>query len=303
MEEDKKPLFVEIREKTKVKFQPENIEVLTSTVDAKLCRKLLTELSRVSFKDVTLAHLKRVKRHQQNEQESGKSNLGLPIKKSPIKLEVLLGRSEGGISNLVDSYKLQPERRLVPGRPAVSLEELKKFNSVWPTIYFHKKSEEYKEAELALSSKEIEQMEFGMRQLLKEDAVVIDPLTGSIVSCAKDELLHQPNAENNPLLSPVILAIQGVSRKEREAAIGLGMESIGFRNGQYLCTGYDMYLKSEPNIYEAMALVHSRIRRVIFEQSNLTDGGIGGTGFASDVHCLPGTNHHYRAFTYIQSKP
>eukprot|EP00547_Thalassionema_nitzschioides_P017342 CAMPEP_0194250270 /NCGR_PEP_ID=MMETSP0158-20130606/22574_1 /TAXON_ID=33649 /ORGANISM="Thalassionema nitzschioides, Strain L26-B" /LENGTH=277 /DNA_ID=CAMNT_0038987009 /DNA_START=139 /DNA_END=969 /DNA_ORIENTATION=- len=277
MEHDKNSLFVEIRPNLEKELKPQKIEVLTSAVDPKLCRQLLTELSKVSNKDITLAHLKRVKRHQQDGQESNNVDADISTKKPQKKLEVLLGRTEEGLSNLVDTYNLQLERRLVPGRPAVSLEELKEFNSLWPTIYFHKNSEEYKESELTLSSSEIEQMEFGMKQALKDDAVVIDPLSGSIVSRAKDELLQQPNSVNNPLSSPVILAIQGVSRKERELAIGLGMESGVFRDGQYLCTGYDMYLRNEPNVYEAMALVHSRIRRVVFEYPNSTEGGVGGT--------------------------
>ena len=48
-----------------------------------------------------------------------------------------------------------------------------------------------------------------------------------------------------------------------------------------------------------MALVHSRIRRVIYAIPNKEDGGLGGTGNATSVHMLPGTNHHYRAFRYL----
>jgi len=47
-----------------------------------------------------------------------------------------------------------------------------------------------------------------------------------------------------------------------------------------------------------MALVHSRVRRVVF---GLRDRGMGGLGGPTNVqstgiHSLPGTNHHYRAF-------
>jgi tRNA-specific adenosine deaminase 3 len=59
---------------------------------------------------------------------------------------------------------------------------------------------------------------------------------------------------------------------------------------------YDLFTTKEPSIFEAMALVHSRIRRVIFGSSNKLDGGLGGTGLDHAIHSLPGTNHHYRAF-------
>jgi tRNA(Arg) A34 adenosine deaminase TadA len=59
---------------------------------------------------------------------------------------------------------------------------------------------------------------------------------------------------------------------------------------------FGIYLTKEPNPYEAMALVHSRVRRVIFGIADKEMGGLGGVGVSLAAHCLPGTNHHYRAF-------
>jgi hypothetical protein len=59
---------------------------------------------------------------------------------------------------------------------------------------------------------------------------------------------------------------------------------------------YDCYLTKEPAVFESMALVHSRIRRVYFSVVNKEDGGLGGTGIQTSIYCLPGTNHRYRAF-------
>jgi tRNA(Arg) A34 adenosine deaminase TadA len=103
----------------------------------------------------------------------------------------------------------------------------------------------------------------------------------------------------NPLSSSIILAIQGVSRKERSTASGKGMDSDDFKNGQYLCTGYDIYVTTEPDIFEAMAITHSRFRRVIYGIRNSSTGGLGGTGSTTAVYSLPGTNHHYRVFQCI----
>ncbi len=66
-------------------------------------------------------------------------------------------------------------------------------------------------------------------------------------------------------------------------------------NVKYLCTGYDIYITKEPGIFEAMALVHARIRRVIFCESN-EEGGLGGGGADTSINSLPSTNHRYRAF-------
>ena len=140
-------------------------------------------------------------------------------------------------------------------------------------------------------------------------AVIVDPKSGSIVSRASKERMLQGSSGNvanswtsfpdyiNPLSTAPLLSIQGVSRIERQAALSNGMESNEFRCGQYLCTGYDVYLTKEPSVFEAMSLVHSRVRRVIF---GIPDEGMGGLGGSSGrnvgIHSLPGTNHHYRAF-------
>mmetsp|Transcript_13348 Transcript_13348/g.19089 ORF Transcript_13348/g.19089 Transcript_13348/m.19089 type:complete len:532 (-) Transcript_13348:381-1976(-) len=150
--------------------------------------------------------------------------------------------------------------------------------------------------------------------------VIMDPKSQVIVSRSFDESLiqeksfeapteinqvnnltrhhyKQPYLTNiNPLSTTVILAIQGVSRRERNVAMGAGIDSDSFKNGQYLCTGYDVYLTREPSIFEAMALVHSRARRIIFGAPNHVDGGLGGSSKTISIHSLPGTNHHYRVF-------
>ena len=283
------PLFIEIRPPSKAPPKPDRIEVLTSTVDPKSCGPLLKDLSKLAIKDEALSHLKRVKRQQQLKGSP-------PKKKAKVDLEVLLGRHENEFSSLVENYNLQVQRKLVPGRPAESTQELEDFNAIWPTIFFHKNTEEHKEKELALSETEITQMVRGMELAVADGAVIINPESDSVMSRSQNEWLLQSQASNNPLCTPVLSAIQGVSRMERKAAMGHGMGSDDFRNGQYLCTGYDIYLRKEPDVFEAMALVHSRMRRVVFGVPNAEDGGVRGTGEASAVHCLPATNHRFRAF-------
>jgi len=206
-------------------------------------------------------------------------------------------------------------------------------NGWWPSLFFEKQTPEFKEKELELDiDEEWGMMRNGMLAAVEDSrmfqeegmllekgcdgktdfcgAVVVCPLTRKVVSNAFDEWEAQASdcqdkegdmkmrMKENPLSTPVLLAIQGVSRRERAEATGHGMDSALFMNGQYLCTGFDIYITKEPGIFEAMALVHSRIRRVIFHEDNPNDGGLGGTGSKTSVHCLPGTNHHYRVFRY-----
>lgn len=58
----------------------------------------------------------------------------------------------------------------------------------------------------------------------------------------------------------------------------------------YLCTGYDAYLLHEPCVMCAMALVHSRLRRVIYCVPDAQRGALGG---ALKLHSQRSLNHRY----------
>lgn len=59
----------------------------------------------------------------------------------------------------------------------------------------------------------------------------------------------------------------------------------------YLCTGYDCYVVQEPCAMCAMALVHSRARRVVFCVRDPAGGALGGSGLK--LHSKRTLNHHY----------
>lgn len=61
----------------------------------------------------------------------------------------------------------------------------------------------------------------------------------------------------------------------------------------YLCTGYDAYLAREPCVMCAMALVHSRLRRVIYSAPDPCGGALGG---ALRLHSHRSLNHHYTVY-------
>jgi tRNA(Arg) A34 adenosine deaminase TadA len=222
----------------------------------------------------------------------------------------------------------------VPGRPPQSELEWKAFLTQWPTTFFPNKSKEFRQAERKLSEQEIAQMRLGMEAAI-EDAqltlkttnasqnqtlnksggtVIMDPKSGKIVARASQERVLQQELNNhvgrsncNPLATSLLYAIQNASRLERESAIHQGMDSADFQGGQYLCTGYDVYTTYEPTVFEAMAAVHTRIRRMVvgcrFTNTKLQKGvttearSSSSSGLVEmQVHSLPGTNHNYRVF-------
>ena len=163
-------------------------------------------------------------------------------------------------------------------------------------------------------------------------AIVVDPISDKVVASSwLEEEMQQQNFHQslmgqtstsllvqNPLVTPIMLALQGVSRLERNEVIRASDEHsrvpAKLQHQQYLCTGYDLYTTHEPNVAEAMACVHSRLRRLIFLFSSPPPSGSArGTHLDSSrsrpsafqngcsthfVHCLPGTNHKYRAFRF-----
>jgi tRNA(Arg) A34 adenosine deaminase TadA len=281
---------------------------------------------------IDLSHLRRVKRtpvssSTKNDVEKEESeSMALDVHQSSNKrqkttsesfrLEVLLGPvhvvdrmildkggncAPGKLLNELEILKVD-----VPARPPDSEQEWKDFHSLWPTTFFPKKTREYREKELQLSQDEIQKMRRGIEEAIADSlqgdskkpmvgVVIVSPETGLVIARASDErkVQQQSICELNPLATCILLALQGVSRREREVAIEKGMDSDSFQKGQYLCTGYDVYTTLEPTVFEAMALVHARVRRVVYGSSLPASlGGISGM----HVHALPGTNHHYRAF-------
>ena len=60
----------------------------------------------------------------------------------------------------------------------------------------------------------------------------------------------------------------------------------------YLCTGYDVYLATEPCVMCAMALVHSRIKRVFFSRWRSDFGGVAEAGLQS----IAALNHNFEVY-------
>lgn len=184
----------------------------------------------------------------------------------------------------------------VPGRPPQSQEEATQANLIWPTHYYPLKTPEYKRDQLAIQPLELQKMRSMVDRLsdTEAEAIVVDPDSFSILSRSGDEGQLQgglARLQRNPLATPVLLAIQGVARSERQGA-----------TEHYLCSGYHLYCNYEPSVFESMAIVHSRMGRIVWKDNPQTPcppRNIWRQGLSRhSIHCLPGTNHHFRAMEF-----
>jgi hypothetical protein len=194
----------------------------------------------------------------------------------------------------------------VPKYEPRSEQEWKEHNSIWPTHYYPLKFDEYQRKQIVLSESDQHQIiEFMDRSISTQSVIIVNPKynpkdpenkIGSkeddgdnhpdIVSTSQKERKQQQHnqsssslLDNNPLATPILLAIQDVSRREREASVSIedpsstsidGTNVSGIvpgsvtneegqqpdrRRRQYICTGYDVYCFYEPNIFGKFILI------------------------------------------------
>lgn len=292
-------VFVEIR-KPHEEGRPRTVTAFMMSIDPKQCSKIVKQMAQELPLPESLAHLKRVRNPQKMKQESPSD--GGDKKRTKLMLQVLIGDDKTVPLSFLP-FKPILEEVTVPGRPPKSNAEWKEFNQIWPTAFLPLRSEEHHEKRLALTLDEMEQMTKIMEEhvLPNIQVVVVDPKDGQVVSKSKDEYALQRaigNIDNNPLATPVLLALQGVSRLERDAASKKSV--VSFAKGQYLCTGYDLYAPYEPTIFEAMSCLHHRLRRLIYWDGTENPNTVWRHGLSQHyIHALPGTNHRYRSLQYF----
>jgi tRNA-specific adenosine deaminase 3 len=134
-------------------------------------------------------------------------------------------------------------------------------------------------------------------------AVVTDSLT------RLQDTRDDGNYAFRTLFHPVMVAIDGVAARDR-ARDGDGGPSKKKKprrtddsttsttmapTESYLCTGYDVFMDVEPCAMCAMALVHSRARRVVFATANPSDGAVASV---HRLHTIKSLNHRYRVFHF-----
>lgn len=117
------------------------------------------------------------------------------------------------------------------------------------------------------------------RKIVKDEAANIEEKNCNETICdvsAQDNMTSNPNT------------VQHISE---------GEDTNG--DNSYICTGFDVYMSHEPCMMCAMALLHSRVRRIFYVCPRTE---IGALGSITKLHTLPGINHRYEVFIVSEKK-
>ncbi|CCH40768.1 tRNA-specific adenosine deaminase subunit TAD3 [Wickerhamomyces ciferrii] len=120
---------------------------------------------------------------------------------------------------------------------------------------------------------------------------IVDPNTNEIVAISKD------NRASHPLHHSVMRCIDAVSEKEKEKK-----QKNQNYDTHYLCNGFHVYTTHEPCSMCSMALIHSRISRLIYLTASPSTGALdpeSGDGHTIHDHSL--LNSSFEVWKWVGS--
>ena len=278
-----------------------------------------------------LQHVKRVRNTKSNNQDYlevllfvATSNLHLNIveniKKTSCSLEDTFSFLDESITSKLSNFKEVQVATL----PALTRDQFQFSKQFWPISFHEDKSLSAVVNCSLFSTDDVVKMKEHMALAIKtaeqgrekdkcsfRGAVIVDPVSNTVISCAYDlvELKRErPNDTGHPLHHATMVAIDLAAKAQGGGAYGNYSDLIkepGYglycnfqfyqtipKESFYICTGLDAYLTFEPCVMCAMALLHSRIRRVFYGARHEE----GALGSAYKIHSQKALNHNFFVF-------
>jgi len=221
--------------------------------------------------------------------------------------------NDGNLDTLSSLLKAPEILDLPDERPVCKVEAANWSFRYWPVSFSHSRVYKQRFANLKLTEKRCAARHFmflfaqGSR-----GALMVEPCSNEVIGHGIDQtkngnhpLRHAPMECIDNACARIQAAREAHGVRDKQEDIGprtkrrkVANEKNSFPNFDpiktYLCTGMDFYTIEEPCMMCAMALLHSRIRRVFYMIPNKRRGALGGT--QERLHCHPQLNHHYEVF-------
>uniref|UniRef100_A0A224Z9D2 Subunit of trna specific adenosine 34 deaminase n=1 Tax=Rhipicephalus zambeziensis TaxID=60191 RepID=A0A224Z9D2_9ACAR len=176
-------------------------------------------------------------------------------------------------------------------------------NALWPTQFHEDKLIARILGDKFFTAEDKEEMAGYMRMALGAarksltgvGVVVVNPDTSTPLVIATRDASH-------PLKHAVMVAVDMIARHQGGGVWPVTAEDVLCKvtpqeqevnkKAPYLCTGYDFYITHEPCTMCAMAMVHSRVRRVFYGCPT----SYGALGSLRKLHVQPGLNHRFQVW-------
>ncbi|KAG8832016.1 hypothetical protein FRC17_002202 [Serendipita sp. 399] len=234
-----------------------------------------------------------------------------------ILFQVIVGTSSTAPSDLPDGYSI-PESCSVPSSPSLTRVQMQEKNKLWPTVF----SPHLLPAEHRISQRELDDMVLGMKMALEEASLAASLGELPIAACIlPDSYLDEPLLAHDtrvstchPLRHTVMNLVRALADRVLKASdppqtstlrplMPTSAERIPtptLQNGEgYHLTNRTLFITHEPCLMCTMALVHSRVKEVIYLYPMSETGGCGGQ---TVVPQLPTINHRFNIWCWKEQR-
>jgi tRNA-specific adenosine deaminase 3 len=300
--------------RSKVLSEPPLSKVFIARVDPRNVNTLVRTLAEHIPLQEGLGHVKRVRRTEISGPDSSNFLYGAERNDCGVTLDVLLAPADAwppvmpNVVAALKKFELDARSATVPAIPAATREELDAWGKIWPLQF-----RPSKDVVSPLTAKELRGMLRHLSQAvaLANDAekvgsscstrqtrnacLFVNPETDEVIARGVDASIRKSEVPSERLKHAVMECIENAStiQAAKDNSLHTTRRADSDPSQLYLCTGLNVFVQREPCVMCAMALVHSRVRRVVFAECNrLQVGGL----TCAQIHTERALNHRYEAF-------